>query len=132
MLAVARTGSHPDWSVEREGFFKARAGFEPANDGFANRCLSQLGDRATIRRMGIGLSHAGVQELARVSPPSKGTILVPRWFKNINWRIAVKEAQRSAQALAIGSISCNFLAQTWILLPLSPGIDVAMCAGDKR
>ena len=25
---------------------KARAGFEPANDGFANRCLSQLGDRA--------------------------------------------------------------------------------------
>jgi hypothetical protein len=26
---------------------EARAGFEPANDGFANRCLSQLGDRAT-------------------------------------------------------------------------------------
>lgn len=25
---------------------EARAGFEPANDGFANRCLSQLGDRA--------------------------------------------------------------------------------------
>ena len=25
---------------------KARAGSEPANDGFANRCLSQLGDRA--------------------------------------------------------------------------------------
>jgi hypothetical protein len=26
---------------------EARAGFEPANDGFANRCLSQLGDRAS-------------------------------------------------------------------------------------
>lgn len=25
---------------------KARAGLEPANDGFANHCLSQLGDRA--------------------------------------------------------------------------------------
>jgi len=25
---------------------KARAGFEPANDGFANHCLNQLGDRA--------------------------------------------------------------------------------------
>jgi hypothetical protein len=28
---------------------KARAGFEPAYDGFANRCLSQLGDRAVWR-----------------------------------------------------------------------------------
>jgi hypothetical protein len=33
---------------------KARAGFEPANDGFANRCLSQLGDRAR-RRLEDGL-----------------------------------------------------------------------------
>lgn len=27
---------------------EARAGFEPANDGFANHCLSQLGDRAPL------------------------------------------------------------------------------------
>lgn len=27
---------------------EARPGFEPGNDGFANRCLSQLGDRASI------------------------------------------------------------------------------------
>jgi hypothetical protein len=32
-------------SVKRKGS-EARAGFEPAHDGFANRCLSQLGDRA--------------------------------------------------------------------------------------
>ena len=29
---------------------EARAGLEPANDGFANHCLSQLGDRATQNR----------------------------------------------------------------------------------
>ena len=46
-------------SAEREKL-EARAGFEPANDGFANRCLSQLGDRA-VRQM--------------VSQPGRGLLL---------------------------------------------------------
>ena len=42
---------------------KARPGFEPGNDGFANRCLSQLGDRAR-----------------KVS----GELVVSWWAENIN------------------------------------------------
>ena len=34
----------------REAKSEARAGLEPTNDGFANRCLSQLGDRASKTR----------------------------------------------------------------------------------
>jgi hypothetical protein len=49
-------GSNParasDLFVRKDAEDKARPGFEPGNDGFANRCLSQLGDRASMRGNG--------------------------------------------------------------------------------
>jgi hypothetical protein len=41
---------------------KARPGFEPGNDGFANRCLSQLGDRAIVKNK-LNFRYASSLEL---------------------------------------------------------------------
>ncbi len=46
--------------IFRVGKNKARAGFEPARDGFANRCLSQLGYRA--KKESSNFNHLSIDE----------------------------------------------------------------------